>query len=264
MAYVAESAERFWSHVEKGPGCWPWTASTFQDGRGQFKVAGRNRQAHRVAWELTHGRSPSGMLRSRCGNLRCVRPDHQVVAHRKVGPVNLARTPAKRFEAMVTKGPGCWLWTGSVDHLGYGQFSIDVPVVGKRTVRAHRFSWEQARGPLPPGGAIIHKCGIRLCVRPDHLEVRIGRPPPDGPTPREIDVLRSRLAHGFVYGSLQAAAADLGINYKTAAQHLANLRRRIGVSTDQEAVRWLDRTHPGWRGASSHTDHLRRASILPI
>ena len=75
------------------------------------------RQAHRIAWELTYGSPPAGLLRTTCGNLRCVGPDHHVVVDRKVGPANRARTPDKRFESMVSLGPDGWLWTGSTDHL---------------------------------------------------------------------------------------------------------------------------------------------------
>jgi hypothetical protein len=39
---------------------------------------------------------------------------------------NLARTADRRFEDMVSKGPDCWLWTGSVTRLGYGQFGVMV------------------------------------------------------------------------------------------------------------------------------------------
>ena len=45
-----------------------------------------------LAWELTYGHVPPAMLRSTCGNLQCVRPDHHVGADRRGGPINLART----------------------------------------------------------------------------------------------------------------------------------------------------------------------------
>jgi hypothetical protein len=112
---MATLEERFWAKVDKHPrACWPWTASTFKNGRGQFRVGVRNQQAHRVAWELTFHAPPIGLLRSRCGNLRCVRPDHQVVVERTGTARNLARTTDPRFEDKVSKGPDCWLWTGSV------------------------------------------------------------------------------------------------------------------------------------------------------
>lgn len=72
------------------------------------------RQAHRVAWELTYPYPPPALLPSTCGNLQCIRLDNHVPADRMGGATNLARTADKRFGAMVEKGPGCWLWPGSV------------------------------------------------------------------------------------------------------------------------------------------------------
>lgn len=172
MSGQLDDAVRFWSKVDKTAGCWLWVASTFHTGRGQFRVGSTNRQAHRVAWELTFGSLPDGLLRTDCGNLRCVRPDHQALVNRKVGPSNRARTAVKRFEAMVEAGPACWRWLGSTDHLGYGQFSILVPGERRRVMRSHRFAWAQAYGAVPVGADVLHTCGTRLCVRPDHLALR--------------------------------------------------------------------------------------------
>jgi hypothetical protein len=41
---------------------------------------------------------------------------------------------------MVKEGPGCWLWLGSTDRLGYGQFSAMAPGKRRRMVRVHRFT----------------------------------------------------------------------------------------------------------------------------
>src|SRR5690606_7933946 len=48
----------------------------------------------------------------------------------------------------------------------YGQFSI-----GHRKVRAHRYSYELAAGPIPAGMQVDHRCRNRLCVRPSHLQI---------------------------------------------------------------------------------------------
>jgi hypothetical protein len=71
-------AERFWSHVERGEGCWLWTGSRQYGHRyGLTTVAGKTRLAHRVAWELTNGPIPDGLyVCHRCDNPPCVRPDH--------------------------------------------------------------------------------------------------------------------------------------------------------------------------------------------
>lgn len=69
--------ERFWAKVDKSDGCWVWTAGISSGGYGSFWLDGKNRRAHRVAYELTVGPVPQGLqLDHLCRNRRCVRPDH--------------------------------------------------------------------------------------------------------------------------------------------------------------------------------------------
>ena len=69
--------ERFWEKVEKSDDCWLWTSGKNKFGYGQFRLEGRTRAAHRVAWELTHGPIPEGMcVLHACDVRHCVRPDH--------------------------------------------------------------------------------------------------------------------------------------------------------------------------------------------
>lgn len=76
------------------------------------------------------------------------------------------KVPAKqRLAASVERGPKCWLWTGGLSSNGYGKLSDD----NGRTVGAHRLSYEIARGPIPEGLFVLHKCDVRNCVRPSHL-----------------------------------------------------------------------------------------------
>jgi len=60
---------------------------------------------------------------------------------------------------------GCWLWTAGRRN-GYGSFYD-----GHRSLNAHRVAWELYRGPIPEGLHALHRCGVKLCVRPfdDHL-----------------------------------------------------------------------------------------------
>lgn len=72
-------ADRFWSKVDRGAPdeCWPWKASTFHHGYGQFKVHPDNRLAHRVAYELARGPIPDGLtIDHLCRNKLCQNPSH--------------------------------------------------------------------------------------------------------------------------------------------------------------------------------------------
>jgi hypothetical protein len=74
-------------------------------------------------------------------------------------------TTEARFLAQVAQHPGgCWTWTGTTDTGGYGLFRY-----ANRQRGAHRFSYEFYVGPIPKGYDIHHRCGIKLCVCPEHL-----------------------------------------------------------------------------------------------
>lgn len=82
---------------------------------------------------------------------------------------------AGRFWSKVAKTGTCWLWTASQYRDGYGIFYD-----GITSVRAHRFAYEQTRGPIPEGLVIDHLCRVRHCVNPDHME----------PVTNKVNVLR--------------------------------------------------------------------------
>ena len=75
---VRPLADRFWAKVDKTDTCWVWVGATFREsGYGQIAVGPKKRRANRVAWELTYGEIPKGMLVChKCDNPSCVRPDH--------------------------------------------------------------------------------------------------------------------------------------------------------------------------------------------
>jgi hypothetical protein len=83
-------------------------------------------------------------------------------------------TPQERFWAKVDKsGEECWLWTAHLDKDGYGFFRIGGK--GSRNLRAHRVSYEWARGPIPETLQLDHLCRTPSCVNPEHLEPVTGR-----------------------------------------------------------------------------------------
>lgn len=71
-----------------------------------------------------------------------------------------------RFWSKVAYTEGCWLWIGSRNGKGYGQYRLN----GKIR-RAHRVSYESHRGPIPNGLVLDHRCCNTSCVNPLHLEV---------------------------------------------------------------------------------------------
>lgn len=76
---MADLPERFWSKVSPEPnsGCWLWTAATTKNGYGKIDMAGRTRDAHRLAYETLVGPVPAGLeLDHRCRTRCCVNPAH--------------------------------------------------------------------------------------------------------------------------------------------------------------------------------------------
>lgn len=75
--------------------------------------------------------------------------------------------PGGRFWDNVEPEPnsGCWLWAGSVNKDGYASLTL-----GGRTVIVHRLSYIQHKGDIPSGLELDHKCRVRCCVNPAHLE----------------------------------------------------------------------------------------------
>ncbi|WP_327368752.1 HNH endonuclease signature motif containing protein [Streptomyces sp. NBC_01217] len=57
----------------------------------------------------------------------------------------------------------CHEWDAALNEKGYGTFHLG------RTVKAHRYAYTLAFGPIPTGLDIDHRCRNRACVRPSHL-----------------------------------------------------------------------------------------------
>ena len=81
MANLVAMEQRFWNKVRRrgDDECWEWTGH-ISKGYGIFHVGSRtNRQrfmSHRVAWELTHGEIPEGLIvRHKCRG-KCCNPAH--------------------------------------------------------------------------------------------------------------------------------------------------------------------------------------------
>src|SRR5437660_11545344 len=67
----------------------------------------------------------------------------------------------------------CWPWKAGKNNRGYGVFALEHPHHNERVVDilAHRYSWQEANGPIPKGRYILNKCDNPPCVNPKHLRV---------------------------------------------------------------------------------------------
>jgi hypothetical protein len=83
--------------------------------------------------------------------------------------VQVERTLAN-FPAPTPQPTPCRLWQGAIDGDGYGQMADWKRGRGHKKY-AHRWVWEMANGPIPPGLVVRHKCDNRVCFRLSHLEL---------------------------------------------------------------------------------------------
>lgn len=68
---------RFFAKVAKSGDCWIWSGARGTGGYGRFRVAGRTREAHRVAYLMLVGPIPDGLqLDHLCRVRSCVNPAH--------------------------------------------------------------------------------------------------------------------------------------------------------------------------------------------
>jgi hypothetical protein len=79
------------------------------------------------------------------------------------------RSLQERFENFYIPEPntGCWLWMGATHPKGYGQMWDGI----SRAAKAHHVAYRLHKGEIPPGLMVRHKCDVRCCVNPDHLEI---------------------------------------------------------------------------------------------
>ena len=55
----------------------------------------------------------------------------------------------------------CWRWVNGLDRDGYGRH---------RGKLAHKYVYEKEVGPVPEGMMLDHRCRVRCCTNPNHLE----------------------------------------------------------------------------------------------
>jgi hypothetical protein len=121
----------------------------------------------------------------------------------------------------------CWIWEGTIDGNGYGHLqTLWATEMGKF---AHRISYRLFKGDIPAGKLIRHKCDVRKCVNPDHLEIgtkkennqdaRDRNPRACGRKlqPDDLAAIHDRWVNGEL---LKDIAKDYGVNWKSISRAL--------------------------------------------
>lgn len=123
MSIVAEISEEetaaFWARAEKSPGCWGWDGAG--DGAGYWRCGWRGKKirVHRIAFELTYGPIPEGMVIDHaCHNRSCTNPGHLRAVTRKQNAENLGTCRANSTSGArgVSLHKESGKWRGKVTH----------------------------------------------------------------------------------------------------------------------------------------------------
>lgn len=86
----------FWGRVQIGADddCWPYRGSLKSNGYGSHVIRRRTYNAHRLAWQFTHGDIPNDLcVCHACDNRRCCNPSHLWLG-----------TASENMQDMVAKG----------------------------------------------------------------------------------------------------------------------------------------------------------------
>jgi hypothetical protein len=74
---LTENMDRLWKNTDRSTGCWIWLGLKSQKGYGSISYQGKGVRTHRLAWQLTNGQIPPGMMVCHsCDNPSCINPDH--------------------------------------------------------------------------------------------------------------------------------------------------------------------------------------------
>jgi hypothetical protein len=123
----------------------------------------------------------------------------------------------------------CWMWTGckSTNDPPYGQLTRNT----YGTTMAHQWAchrWNGSPLPIEPGMCVRHKCDVRLCVNPEHLEY--------GTLQENIQDMNER--HPNAMGRKPPTASELTLLIEMLEQETP--RREMSRRLDHSR-QWIDR-----------------------
>lgn len=120
--------------------------------------------------------------------------------------------------ARVTPLPdGCWTLRGETTRLGY----VRVWASNHRLL-GHRYTYEALVGPVGDGLSLDHRCRVRACCNPEHLQPvthaeNCQRKPLCKLTPGDVAVIRETYARGNV------STRALGVTYGVSKTMIRNI-----------------------------------------
>lgn len=134
------------------------------------------------------------------------------VARPGIAPKALAR-----FVSKVNTSGGadaCWPWVAARDRVsGYGRFGF-----GRKVLAAHRVAFTMFVGEIPAGLVVRHRCDVRECVNPAHLE--LGTP---------ADNAHDAIVRGRQHGATDDAVIAIR-EARSRGVRLATLAARFGIT----------------------------------
>jgi len=148
---------------------------------------------------------------------------------------------------VINRASGCWEWQGAVMGIGYGHLGGER---GSGPVIAHRFAYEQFRGPIPAGMVVRHSCDNPGCVNPDHLEL--------GTQQENMDDMRRR-GRARVLSADEAAAVRLRA---LGGESLSSIARDFGVNRST-VTRALDKAAAGDFGGNGRVGSKAYVILSP-
>lgn len=142
--------------------------------------------------------------------------------------VNTIKILMDRINNIIINSKGCREWQ-CLDTSGYGQVSLN-----NKTIRVHRFVFEQLKGKIPDGLFVLHSCDNRKCCSIEHLHL--------GTNQDNMDVVaRNRSSHkhvnkGELNGGHKLSKIDvleIRAIYKTGEYSQKDIGETFGVSQGQ-------------------------------